>query len=118
MGFDLTDKKLKRAGLDYWDHLQWSVHENIEDFLARFKDRPKFFFSRFATQTYWDASYPEDAMLIFGSETQGLPEGCKEQYPNQFYVIPSPGQVRSLNLSTSAGIVLFEALRQNTSGPS
>lgn len=113
MGFELSDTKLKRAGLDYWPNLEYTVHDNIEIFLEKYPNRPKFLFSRFAEKLYWDVAYPKDAMLIFGSETQGLPEDFKNDHPDQLLRIPTPGKVRSLNLSTSVGIVLFEALRQN-----
>ncbi|MCB1197886.1 MAG: tRNA (cytidine(34)-2'-O)-methyltransferase [Deltaproteobacteria bacterium] len=112
LGFELSDTQLKRAGLDYWPHLTYTVHDSLEKFLQAFPDRPKFLFSRFAEKLYWDVSYPTDAMLIFGSETDGLPDDFKARFSESLYRIPTPGKVRSLNLSTSVGIVLFEALRQ------
>lgn len=116
LGFELDDTKLKRAGLDYWPHLDLELHENIDAFERVTQDRPKYLFSRFATKPYWDVDFPQDAMLIFGSETQGLPQAYKEKYQDNLLVIPTPGKVRSLNLSTSVGIVLFEAIRQNAQG--
>ncbi|MCB0272659.1 MAG: tRNA (cytidine(34)-2'-O)-methyltransferase [Bdellovibrionales bacterium] len=113
MGFELTDTQLKRAGLDYWPNLEYSVHKSLDAFEEKFSDRPKYLFSRFAKKSYWDVTFPADAMLIFGSEVSGLPDEYKNKYKENLLLIPMGGQVRSLNLSTSVGIVLFEALRQN-----
>ncbi len=113
LGFSIDDKDVKRAGLDYWKDVKLVVHESWEEFLkSPTGQKPMYFFSRFASSLYWDASYTTDAVLIFGSETQGLPQSIKDQHPDHLYRIPTPGPVRSLNLSTSVGIVLFEALRQ------
>ncbi|MCC7460756.1 MAG: tRNA (cytidine(34)-2'-O)-methyltransferase [Proteobacteria bacterium] len=116
LGFSIEDKDVKRAGLDYWKDVKLQVHESWEEFLAsETGQKPLFLFSRFAQNLYWDAKFPKDAVLVFGSETNGLPQAIKDQFPNQQYRIPTPGPVRSLNLSTSVGIVLFEALRQTRS---
>ncbi|MCI5071830.1 tRNA (cytidine(34)-2'-O)-methyltransferase [bacterium] len=116
LGFDLDDKKMKRAGLDYWPNLDLQVHANLEDFqnyLEQNNRRP-ILFSRFATQSYLDFDYTNKDVLIFGSETKGLPDEFKQQHPTLLANIPTPGQVRSLNLSTSMAIALFEARRQIT----
>jgi len=97
---------MKRAGLDYWDQVKVEVVDELP--LGKF-----FFFSSKATKSYASAEYPEDAYLIFGSETSGLPSHYWEQYPEQFYTIPMAPGPRCLNLATSAAIVLYEALRQN-----
>lgn len=113
LGFSIEDKDVKRAGLDYWKDVKLVVHESWEAFLnSPTGQKPKYLFSRFAEKLYWDAKFTSDSVLIFGSETDGLPAGIKKQHENDLYRIPTPGPVRSLNLSTSAGIVLFEALRQ------
>ncbi len=113
LGFLIDDKSVKRAALDYWKDVKLQVHENWEEFLASpAGQKPLFLFSRFAEKLYWDAQYTPDAVLVFGSELQGLPDDVKKKYPDQLFRIPTPGPVRSLNLSTSVGIVLFEALRQ------
>ncbi len=113
LGFSIADKDVKRAGLDYWKDVKLQVHKSWEDFLASpTGQKPKFLFSRFAEKLYWDAEFTQDSVLIFGSETNGLPQAIKDQYPDRLLRIPTPGPVRSLNLSTSVGIVLFEALRQ------
>lgn len=113
LGFSIDDKAVKRAGLDYWKDVKLQVHKSWEAFLdSPIGQKPLFLFSRFAEKLYWDATFTKDAVLIFGSETEGLPQALKDRYPNQQYRIPTPGPVRSLNLSTSVGIVLFEAIRQ------
>ena len=113
LGFSIDDKDVKRAGLDYWKDVKLQVHEHWKNFLASPSgQKPMFFFSRFAQKVYWDATFTSDAVLVFGSETRGLPDSIKKENPDQIYRIPTPGPVRSLNLSTSVGIVLFEALRQ------
>jgi tRNA (cytidine/uridine-2'-O-)-methyltransferase len=113
LGFRLDDKQLKRAGLDYWEHLDLTVHRSLREFLASPAGRgPMYLFSRFARKEFWRARYAKNAVLVFGSETRGLPGSLKRKHPTRMYRIPTPGPVRSLNLSTAVGIVLFEALRQ------
>ena len=114
LGFSLEDRWLKRAGLDYWKDVKIKVHANIDDFFSSgFESKKMFLFSRFATKIYWEAKYTNDSVLVFGSETAGLPNELKDRFKNHLYRIPTPGPVRSLNLSTSVGIVLFEAIRQS-----
>lgn len=113
LGFSLDDKFLKRSGLDYWDHLDVTIHDSLRGFLASpVGGRPVFLFSRFARKSFWDAAFPSDAVLVFGSETEGLPVPLKRKFASRLYRIPTEGPVRSLNLATAVGIVLFEALRQ------
>lgn len=113
LGFSIADKDVKRAGLDYWKDVKLQVHKSWKDFLnSPTGKKDLFLFSRFAEKLYWDAQYTQDSVLVFGSETKGLPDEIKQSLSNQLYRIPTPGPVRSLNLSTSVGIVLFEALRQ------
>ncbi len=115
LGFSIEDRWLKRAGLDYWKDAKVVTHKNMGAFLSSDVGQKKLFlYSRFAEKLYWEANYTQDAVLVFGSETQGLPDEIKERFKDQLYRIPTPGLVRSLNLSTSVGIVLFEAIRQNT----
>ena len=114
MGFSLDDKFLKRSGLDYWKDLDLTVHGSVREFLGSAVGQGRLFlFSRFARKSFWEASYPEDAVLVFGSETEGLPPALKKRFSSRLFRIPTVGRVRSLNLSTAAGIVLFEALRQH-----
>ncbi len=113
LGFSIEDKDVKRAGLDYWKDVKLQVHKSWQDFLnSPTGKKDLFLFSRFAESLYWDAKYTQDSVLVFGSETKGLPDEIKQSLPRHLYRIPTPGPVRSLNLSTSVGIVLFEALRQ------
>jgi tRNA (cytidine/uridine-2'-O-)-methyltransferase len=113
MGFTLDDKFLKRAGLDYWKDLDLTTYPSLRDFLkSSVAKNPLFLFSRFARRSFWEVPYPEDAVLVFGSETEGLPRNLKKKFASRIFRIPTPGPVRSLNLSTAVGIVLFEATRQ------
>ena len=105
---------MKRAGLDYWDRLDLTVVDEIEEILSQ---GSCFFFSSKAERIYSSASYPADALLIFGSETTGLPPILWEKYREQFYTIPMVQEQRCLNLASSVAIVLYEALRQNNFDP-
>ena len=109
LGFSLSNRYMKRAGLDYWDAVNLEVVDDIEGSLKG----PCFFFSSKASRSYDHASYPENATLIFGSETEGLPPLLWEKYGEHFYTIPMKTGQRCLNLSSSVAIVLYEALRQN-----
>jgi tRNA (cytidine/uridine-2'-O-)-methyltransferase len=101
---------MKRAGLDYWDRVSLEVVDTVEDILPR---GSCFFFSSKAKKIYSSASFPSDSLLIFGSETEGLPKDLFENYPERFYTIPMATGQRCLNLASSVAIVLYEALRQN-----
>jgi tRNA (cytidine/uridine-2'-O-)-methyltransferase len=116
LGFSLDEKQVKRAGLDYWEHVDLRVWHNwaaFEDQLPTLGE--PFFFSTKSKRMFWDAPLgsANDAVLIFGRETGGLPAEIHEKYRDRFYAMPihSP-LVRSLNLSTSVGIALYEVLRQ------
>ena len=112
LGFSTDDSQLKRAGLDYWEHLEIHYHDDWDAFV---RDRPQgnlFFFSKKAAKPYTRARYGEGDFLVFGSETDGLPEELMRRHESGLYTIPMWGPTRSLNLSTSVGIVLYEALRQ------
>ncbi len=123
LGFKTDDAAVKRAGLDYWEHVAVREHESWEAFVQKEKPAHLAFLSKFSTQPYteipWDAS---PLYLIFGSETRGLPKRLHDAHPNDFYNIPMrTNLVRSLNLAQAAGIVLYEGLRRNefqTIGPS
>ncbi|HEX2582922.1 MAG TPA: tRNA (cytidine(34)-2'-O)-methyltransferase [Chlamydiales bacterium] len=110
LGFSLADRHMKRAGLDYWDRVSLEVVDTVEDILPR---GSCFFFSSKAKKIYSSASFPSDSLLIFGSETEGLPKDLFENYPERFYTIPMATGQRCLNLASSVAIVLYEALRQN-----
>ncbi|MCB0307985.1 MAG: tRNA (cytidine(34)-2'-O)-methyltransferase [Bdellovibrionales bacterium] len=113
MGFVLDDKKVKRAGLDYWQSLDLVIHKSrlsMERLL--FKEQSPFLFSRFAEQNIWSAKFNKDSILVFGSETKGLPKAMIKKYQKQTYKIPMTGPVRSLNIASAAAVAIYEVLRQ------
>ena len=114
MGFRINDKMLKRAGLDYWEHLDVTIYDSYEDFLEKNpKARDKMYMATTkARHRYTDVSYEEDAYIMFGKESAGIPEEILVQTPDTAIRIPMNPQIRSLNLSNSVAIVLYEALRQ------
>lgn len=112
LGFSLDEKLLKRAGLDYWQYLDLHIYENLEDFFEKNKGGEFYYFSTKAPKRYTDVSYPDNAFLIFGKETKGLDEALLEKNLERCVRIPMQGQLRSLNLSNSVAIAVYEALRQ------
>ena len=115
LGFEITDKYLKRAGLDYWDKLEIEEHENLQAFLNKYEPKGNMFFvSTKATHCYSDIEYSkyDEIFLLFGKETKGLPEDLLKKYINQTIRIPMKNRIRSLNLSNSVSIVVYEVLRQ------
>ncbi len=113
LGFQLDDKHLKRAGLDYWPHVDLRVHGSWREFLHRHGEERLHFFSKKAELSYVSARFEENDFLVFGPETRGLPESVLDANAARSYVIPmmSPA-VRSLNLANAVSIVLYEGLRQ------
>jgi tRNA (cytidine/uridine-2'-O-)-methyltransferase len=111
LGFSTNSRWLKRAGLDYWEGVDVEEILNLDTYLEQ-TEHSFFFFSSKANQSYTKAPYDSQSLLIFGSETTGLPPRYQEKRGDRFYTIPMIPQARCLNLATSAGIVLFEALRQ------
>jgi tRNA (cytidine/uridine-2'-O-)-methyltransferase len=103
---------VRRAGLDYWPHLDWELTENWDDAVSRLPARRPWFFSKKATQLYTDVAFERGDVLVFGCETQGLPESMLEANAERCLCIPIREQVRSLNLSNAVAVVLFEAMRQ------
>lgn len=114
LGFSLNDKYLKRAGLDYWKHLNLKVHKNWNDFLEFVGDKKAslLFFEKDAEKDFWHAKYDRESYLIFGSETRGFPEKIRNDCRHLFYKIPMTGPIRSLNLSSTVAVVMYEAIRQ------
>lgn len=112
LGFSISHRKLKRAGLDYWEEVDINVLENLVEYLETLSS-PFYFFSSHATQVYSDVSYTSEDHLIFGSETTGLPPIFWEKWPERFCTIPMKSSARCLNLANAASIVLYEALRQH-----
>ena len=113
MGFTIDDKKLKRAGLDYWHLLGVVYYENLEDFFEKTKGGRYFFATTKGKNIYSDAEFLDNDYILFGKETKGLPEELLYENPNYCIRIPMIDEARSLNLSNSAAIVVYEALRQN-----
>ncbi len=111
MGFEINDKHLKRAGLDYWNLLDITYYENLEDFFEK-NDGNYYFCSTKAPSTYTEASFKDNDYLFFGKETKGLPESLLSENLDKCIRIPMVSDARSLNLSNSVAIVVYEALRQ------
>lgn len=113
LGFSLEDKYLKRAGLDYWRMMQYHVYENFDELLNRYPDAHMHFMSTKAPRAYTEVSYGQNDFLVFGCETRGLPESLLSRVYDRCVRIPMVAGARSLNLSNSVAIVLYEALRQH-----
>jgi tRNA (cytidine/uridine-2'-O-)-methyltransferase len=113
LGFKVDDKHLKRAGLDYWPQVTINHWENFDIFLQEHDEQRLFFLTTKTNRIYTEARFQPGDMLIFGKETKGLPEDILRLYSDRCYTIPmSNPNIRSLNLAMTAGIVLYEALRQ------
>ena len=115
LAFDISEKAVRRAGLDYWKFVNLKVYENWEEFIE--KEKPEhenmFLFSRFATKPIFEVKIKKDCYLVFGSETKGLPESIKAEYNSQLITLPMYSEhIRSLNLSNAATAAAYEALRQ------
>jgi len=113
MGFRISQKEVKRAGLDYWDKLDVTVYDSYSDFLEKNPGAKIYFATTKAKHTYAEVSFEEDSYIMFGKESAGIPEEILVQHPEECIRIPMFGEIRSLNLSNSVAIVLYEALRQN-----
>lgn len=113
MGFRISQKEVKRAGLDYWDKLDVTVYDSYSDFLDKNPGVKIYFATTKAKHTYAEVSFEEDSYIMFGKESAGIPEEILVQHPEECIRIPMFGEIRSLNLSNSVAIVLYEALRQN-----
>jgi tRNA (cytidine/uridine-2'-O-)-methyltransferase len=112
-GFRLDDKAVKRAGLDYWEHLRLFRHRNIEALYEALPDSRFFYLTTKTTRLYTSIKFEHNDCLVFGRETRGLPESLLAANPENCLTIPMPNEnVRSLNLANSVAIVLYEALRQ------
>ncbi len=116
LGFDISEKAVRRAGLDYWKHIDLKIHPSYAAFQASLEPEAQlWFFTKFAQKSLYEASFLEGDYLVFGRETTGLPQEVQDSAPmEQRLRIPMPGQeiVRSLNLAGSAHIAIYEALRQ------
>ena len=112
MGFQIDDRKLKRAGLDYWHLLDITYYSSLDEFFVKNPDGAFYFFSTKAAHTYTEVTYPDNCYLLFGKETKGLPEELLKQNLEHTVRIPMISDARSLNLSNSVAIGVYEALRQ------
>jgi len=112
LGFSLADRYLKRAGLDYWPHVRLHTHDSLVELYDMHPKARFFYLSTKASKPYTKVNYREDDFIVFGPETTGLPEEMLAANIRRALTIPMDGPVRSLNLSTAAGVVLYEALRQ------
>jgi len=114
IGFDIDEKAVRRAGLDYWHKLDLHVWENLDDFFAKNSISDNAYFATTKTdKPYFEAAFKEGDYIFFGSETAGIPENILNIYKEQNITIPMTKEGRSLNLAISAGIVLYDAIRQN-----
>ena len=113
LGFSINDKMVKRAGLDYWDKLDVTVYDDFNDFCERNPGAKIYMATTKAHKTYTEVSYEPDCYIMFGKESAGIPEEILVDHEDTRVRIPMIGDIRSLNLSNSVAIVLYEALRQN-----
>jgi len=112
LGFELTDSKLKRAGLDYWKYLSLQFYNNIEEFYSTNYNKNLIYLSSHATRSYYEISFEENMFLVFGKESQGLPKEIIERNHNNSFKIPMYSEkIRSLNLANAVSIVVYEGLR-------
>lgn len=112
LGFEVSDKHLKRAGLDYWDKLDITYYDNLADFFEKNKNGNFFYFTTKGRNVYSSVSYPDNSYLFFGREDAGLPEKLLYKNPDVCVRIPMRNELRSLNLSNSVAIAVYEVLRQ------
>lgn len=113
LGFSLEDRYLKRAGLDYWDEVNLNLYESFDELRDRYRNSLFYYATTKAAKAYTDVNYPDDCFLVFGRETAGLPEELLKNNREWCVRIPMKPGIRSLNLSNSVAVIIFEALRQN-----
>lgn len=112
-GFEITDARLKRAGLDYWQHIDLIEYDSVAEFFEKHSDKEFALFSSHGTKSFWDIPYSENMFLVFGKESVGLAKDITDLFPDKLYKIPLfSDKIRSLNLGNSVGIAVFEGLRQ------
>tara|TARA_R110002049_G_scaffold132849_2_gene292179 strand:- start:1095 stop:1547 length:453 start_codon:yes stop_codon:yes gene_type:complete len=112
-GFEIDDTRLKRAGLDYWQHLSVTYYENMDAFFNINKDEKMVFLSSHGTKNHWDIPFEDNLFLIFGKESVGLPKQIIEKHSDKLYKIPLYSEhIRSLNLANAVGIVVYEGLKK------
>jgi tRNA (cytidine/uridine-2'-O-)-methyltransferase len=118
LGFRIDDYYLRRAGLDYWQHLEWEAVDDWNALIERLGTRPFWYFTKTAERSYTEASLQVGDVFVFGAESDGLPPSMLEANRERLLRIPIRPQARSLNLSNAVGIVTFEALRQRSANES
>ena len=116
LGFEISDKYLKRAGLDSWHLVHVHIYENLEELFAKYPNGRFYYFTTKARKRHSDAEYKAGDFLVFGKETKGLDEELLMSHPDECVRIPMIGEARSLNLSNAAAVAVYEALRQNEFG--
>ncbi len=112
LGFRLDEKHLRRAGMDYWQHLDWEAVDSWSDVKQRLPNARCWCLTKFGTRMIWDADFQPGDILLFGSETRGLPQSILDDQPSQNLKLPMLPAVRSLNLASTANTVVYEAVRQ------
>ncbi len=112
LGFRLDAKQVRRAGLDYWRHLEYEVVDRWDEILEKVPHGRLWLFTKVAKTLYHDVAFEPNDVLVFGAETQGLPRSLLDQYPDQLLRIPIGPQVRSLNLANAVAVAAYEAVRQ------
>ena len=117
LGFQINEKTVRRAGLDYWQHLDWETADHWEDLIERMNSQAEtsgnlYLFSRFANRSYLDVTFQPGDCLVFGCETSGLPSAITDKYQQNLLRIPTHENVRSINLSCAVAVAGFEAMRQ------
>lgn len=114
LGFEISDKRVKRSGLDYWPHVRLTEYASWDAFLAARQPRVDqiFLFEEFGARSFYEPDYPEDAFLVFGQETKGIPQPILERHPDRLFKLPMRSQViRSLNLANTVSAAAYQALR-------
>lgn len=114
LGFTITDKRVKRSGLDYWPHVRLAEYASWDAFMAARTPRPDqlFLFKEFGATSFYEPDYPEDAFLVFGQETKGIPQAIIQGHPDRLFKLPMRSDViRSLNLANTVAAAAYQALR-------
>ncbi len=111
-GFEISDTRLKRAGLDYWQHLSVTMYDSIEDFFIKNQNKNMVFLSSHGIKNHWSIDFEDDMFLIFGKESVGLPKHIIKSHPDKLFKIPLYSEhIRSLNLANAVAIVIYEGLK-------
>lgn len=111
-GFEIDDSRLKRAGLDYWQHLDVIIYENVNEFFSKNSNGNMVFLSSHGTKNHWNIPFKDNMFLVFGKESVGLPKSIIEKHPDSLYKIPLYSEhIRSLNLANAVGITVYEGLK-------